>query len=201
MSHRHNNKDLSRLRRHSLGMWVNTRYINSTRGTSSSWSPLHFLDLDGLRWQRPILVQIPTEKWGEQIWISQLSQPRLCCFLGCFQSTIVLGKTFLKMAVLVVLCCFLGCPSQRLSLERSCFWRWLSWGFLQHSMLLVFFVDLFGLWCPLWLWPRTLVSSVIVARPLVSSVTVAKRRQKVISSVTLAKDAELFFKTQTWFPL
>ena len=34
-SHKHNNKDPSHLRELSLGMQVNTRYINSIRGTSS----------------------------------------------------------------------------------------------------------------------------------------------------------------------
>ena len=35
MQHKHNNKDLSRLRYLSPAMSVNTRYINSTRDTSS----------------------------------------------------------------------------------------------------------------------------------------------------------------------
>ena len=35
MSHKHNNKDPSCLWQLSCGMWVNTRYINSIRGTSS----------------------------------------------------------------------------------------------------------------------------------------------------------------------
>ena len=40
MSHKHNNKDLSRLRQLSPGMRVQTQYINATRGTSRGRSPV-----------------------------------------------------------------------------------------------------------------------------------------------------------------
>ena len=81
------------------------------------------IDLDELYWQCPILVQTPIEngersvykkkflirleRTGEIEMSSQMSQHRLCCLLVC--------------------------SSLWLSLEKSCFWRWPSRWFLQHS--------------------------------------------------------------------